>query len=201
MKRVTLSPGEPKRYGVGKEKWLVVREAAQYIFLQSEDLAPIRLDAGDKLYIEGMKAFELVNPHAVEISVICQLSDRDIYVQPSTEVQISTAVAVTEIRRPVATQELVAQNFDSHDHITILPNDSQRLVFGSATRKELMITNLSDMETEAMIGGQAVSAVNGLPLSGSRDEPGHMILTVGAEVWAFNNGQFPLKLALAEVHQ
>lgn len=201
MSRVILQPGVPKRFAVSKGKWLIVREATEYVLMQNETSAPMRVEAGDKIFIGDLKEIELVNPHVVDIAVVCQFADRDMSVQPNTEVQISTSVAVSEIRNEVATRELVSLNMDSHDHFTIEPNERRRLVVANATRKELMISNISDIEGEAMIGGQAVSAVNGWPLVGDRKEPGQMILTVGAEVWAFNNGQFPLKLALIEVSQ
>lgn len=201
MSRIILHPGVPRRFAVSKGKWLIVREATEYAFMQNETSAPMRVEAGDKIFIGDLNEIELLNPHAVDIAVVCQFADRDMSVQPNTEIQISSSVAVSEIRKTVSTQELVSLNFSSHDHLIIAPNERRRLVVANATRKELMVVNMSDNETEAMIGGQAVSAVNGMPLAGNRAEPGTMILSVGAEVWAFNNGQFPLKLALSEVYQ
>ncbi|NOH31776.1 hypothetical protein [Vibrio mediterranei] len=73
MRTITLSPNEQRRFGVGFFKFLLVREADEYINLLSDDGDTIRIDAGDKLDVSEFKELEIHNPHTTPIHVVYQL--------------------------------------------------------------------------------------------------------------------------------
>ncbi|AIW16283.1 hypothetical protein VITU102760_12230 [Vibrio tubiashii] len=201
MRLVTLQPYEVKRFGVSSDKWLIVREAQEYVYIQSENGEKIRVDAGDKLDISSFRELEIVNPHTAPIRFVFQLTKVELNTTPPTKVQFADSMAVSEIRAPVTTRQETAQRFVSPAHITIEPNKSKRLVAASYSRLETIIQNISDTETEAMIGDSTVSAVVGMPILGDRKAPAGITLTGGGELWAFNNSNQPLKLALMEVYR
>ncbi|NOH31598.1 hypothetical protein F0244_26630, partial [Vibrio mediterranei] len=80
-------------------------------------------------------------------------------------------------------------------------NTKTKLCNASVTRLETLIQNISESETEAMIGDNQVSAVAGLPILGDRQAPAGITLTGGGELWAYNNSNNTLKLAMMEVHR
>lgn len=201
MIRVTLAPSEIKRFGVGSANWLIVREADEFLYVRSDNDDRIRVDAGDKLDISAFKEIEVSNPHTVAIDVVYQVSKYALETTPPARVNWAESMAVSEVRSVVTTRPEVSQRFISRDHIVISPNTKVRLFNASVTRREAIIQNISDSEAEAMIGDGNVSAVVGLPVLGDRQAPGGMTITGGGELWAYNNSNVPLKLAVMEVHR
>ncbi|MGY3689077.1 hypothetical protein ACXAAV_20565 [Vibrio coralliilyticus] len=195
-----LQPGEVKRISVARYRWLIVREASDYFFVQSDNSERTRIDAGDKLNIDELNELELSNPRTTPTHVVYQLTEREIETTPPVNLKVADAMAVTEVRTIVNTREVSPQSFTSAAHVDIEPGKSRRLCQASASRKEIVVQNISTNECEAMLGGQTVSAVNGLSILGDRQSPGGMTLNGGGELWAFNNGSGPLKLAVLEVH-
>ena len=201
MKKLTLKAKEVKRFGVGSDKWLIVRESQEYLYVRSDNGEKIRVDAGDTLDIASFKELEIINPHASSIRVVYQLTKRDLKTTPPALVKFSDSMAVSEIRSVVTTRTETAQRFISRDHLVIQPNQKKRLFNASVTRLEAIIQNISDLEVEAMLGDSHVSAVVGLPIMGDRKAPAGMTVTGGGELWAYNNSNTPLKLAMMEVHR
>tara|TARA_B100001059_G_scaffold86559_1_gene84738 strand:+ start:1126 stop:1731 length:606 start_codon:yes stop_codon:yes gene_type:complete len=201
MKQLTLEANEEKRFGVGSDKWLIVRESQEYLYVRSDNGEKIRVDAGDTLDIASFKELEIINPHASSIRVVYQLTKRDLKTTPPALVKFSDSMAVSEIRSVVTTRTETAQRFISRDHLVIQPNQKKRLFNASVTRLEAIIQNISDLEVEAMLGDSHVSAVVGLPIMGDRKAPAGMTVTGGGELWAYNNSNTPLKLAMMEVHR
>ncbi|CAK3196003.1 conserved hypothetical protein [Vibrio crassostreae] len=201
MKQLTLQANEVKRFGVGSDKWLIVRESQEYLYVRSDNGEKIRVDAGDTLDIESFKELEISNPHAASIRVVYQLTKRDLKTTPPAQVKFAQSLAVSEIRSIVTTRQETAQRFISRDHLLINPNEKKRLFNASVTRLEAIIQNISDTEVEAMIGDSNVSAVVGLPVMGDRQAPAGITITGGGELWAYNNSNQPLKLAMMEVHR
>ncbi len=201
MKQLTLKANEEKRFGVGSDKWLIVRESQEYLYVRSDNGEKIRVDAGDTLDIASFKELEIINPHASSIRVVYQLTKRDLKTTPPALVKFSESMAVSEIRSVVTTRSETAQRFISRDHLVIQPNQKKRLFNASVTRLEAIIQNISDLEVEAMLGDSHVSAVVGLPIMGDRKAPAGMTVTGGGELWAYNNSNTPLKLAMMEVHR
>ncbi|MBJ2144819.1 hypothetical protein JC606_00255 [Vibrio sp. IB15] len=201
MKQLTLKANEEKRFGVGSDKWLIVRESQEYLYVRSDNGEKIRVDAGDTLDIASFKELEIINPHASSIRVVYQLTKRDLKTTPPALVKFSDSMAVSEIRSVVTTRTETAQRFISRDHLVIQPNQKKRLFNASVTRLEAIIQNISDLEVEAMLGDSYVSAVVGLPIMGDRQAPAGMTVTGGGELWAYNNSNTPLKLAMMEIHR
>ncbi|WP_154124796.1 hypothetical protein [Grimontia hollisae] len=201
MIRVTLAPSEIKRFGVGSANWLIVREAQEYLYVRSDNGDRIRVDAGDVLDISAFKELEISNPHSVNIETVYQVSKYALKTTPPAQVKWAESMAISEVRSPVTTRPETAQRFISRDHLVIAPNSKVRLFNASVTRLEAIIQNISDSEAEAMIGDGNVSAVVGLPVLGDRQAPGGMTITGGGELWAYNNSNVPLKLAVMEVHR
>lgn len=201
MKQLTLKANEEKRFGVGSDKWLIVRESQEYLYVRSDNGEKIRVDAGDTLDIASFKELEIINPHASSIRVVYQLTKRDLKTTPPALVKFSDSMAVSEIRSVVTTRTETAQRFISRDHLVIQPNQKKRLFNASVTRLEAIIQNISDLEVEAMLGDSHVSAVVGLPIMGDRQAPAGMTVTGGGELWAYNNSNTPLKLAMMEIHR
>ena len=201
MKQLTLKANEEKRFGVGSDKWLIVRESQEYLYVRSDNGEKIRVDAGDTLDIASFKELEIINPHASSIRVVYQLTKRDLKTTPPALVKFSDSMAVSEIRSVVTTRTETAQRFISRDHLVIQPNQKKRLFNASVTRLEAIIQNISDLEVEAMLGDSHVSSVVGLPIMGDRKAPAGMTVTGGGELWAYNNSNTPLKLAMMEVHR
>lgn len=201
MRRLTLKPYEVKRFGVGSDKWLIVREAQEYVYIQDDNGTQIRIESGDKLDISSFKELEIYNPHTVDIRLVVQLTKVDLKTTPPTNVKFADSIAISEVRSPVTTREEAAQRFVSPAHIVIDPNKRARLVRQSFTRIETIIQNISDTETEVMIGDALVSAVAGMPVLGDRTAPAGITLTGGGEIWAYNNSNQALKLAVLEVHR
>ncbi|MCG9557632.1 hypothetical protein [Vibrio kanaloae] len=201
MKQLTLLANEVKRFGVGSDKWLIVREAQEYLYVSSDNGERIRVDAGDTLDIASFKELEITNPHTASIDVVYQLTKRDLKTTPPAQVKFADSMAVSEIRSIVTTRQETAQRFISRDHLLINPNEKKRLFNASVTRLEAIIQNISDTEVEAMVGDNNVSAVVGLPVMGDRQAPAGITITGGGELWAYNNSNTPLKLAMMEVHR
>ena len=201
MKQLNLKANEEKRFGVGSDKWLIVRESQEYLYVRSDNGEKIRVDAGDTLDIASFKELEIINPHASSIRVVYQLTKRDLKTTPPALVKFSESMAVSEIRSVVTTRTETAQRFISRDHLVIQPNQKKRLFNASVTRLEAIIQNISDLEVEAMLGDSHVSAVVGLPIMGDRKAPAGMTVTGGGELWAYNNSNTPLKLAMMEIHR
>ncbi|CAK1818308.1 conserved hypothetical protein [Vibrio crassostreae] len=201
MKQLTLLANEVKRFGVGSDKWLIVREAQEYLYVSSDNGERIRVDAGDTLDIASFKELEITNPHTASIDVVYQLTKRDLKTTPPAQVKFADSMAVSEIRSIVTTRQETAQRFISRDHLVINPNEKKRLFNASVTRLEAIIQNISDTEVEAMVGDNNVSAVVGLPVMGDRQAPAGITITGGGELWAYNNSNTPLKLAMMEVHR
>ncbi|EGR2568037.1 TPA: hypothetical protein NGR75_004234 [Vibrio parahaemolyticus] len=201
MKQLTLQPNEVKRFGVGSDKWLIVRESQEYLYVRSDNGERIRVDAGDTLDIHSFKELEISNPHTAPIRVVYQLTKRDLKTTPPAQVKFADSMAISEVRSPVTTRPETAQRFISRDHLVIAPNTKKRLFNASVTRLEAIIQNISDTEAEAMIGDSNVSAVVGLPILGDRQAPAGITITGGGELWAYNNSNQPLKLAMMEVHR
>ncbi|KJY93964.1 hypothetical protein TW84_01585 [Vibrio neptunius] len=195
-----LQPGEIKRISVTRYRWLIVREAQDHFYVQSDNRERTRIDAGDRLNIQEFNELELSNPRTTPINVVYQLTEHDIETTPPVNLKVADAMAVTEVRSVVDTREVSAQSFTTPAHLTIDQGKRVRLCQASASRREIIIQNISANECEAMLGGQDVSSVNGLSVMGDRQNPAGMTLTGGAELWAFNNGSGPLKLAVLEVH-
>lgn len=195
-----LQAGEIKRVGVSKHRWLIAREAQEYFFVQSDNGERTRVDAGDKLDIADYTEIDISNPHTVPIRVVYQLTNRDIDTTPPVNLKMADSVAVSEVRSTVNTREVSAQSFSSPNHVEIAVGKRKRLCQASASRREILVQNISLTECEAMLGSQAVSAVCGLSVLGDRKAPGALTLNGGGELWAFNNGGSTLKLAVLEVH-
>ena len=201
MKAITLEPSAVKRFGVGSARWLIVRESQEYLYVRSDNGEKIRVDAGDTLDVSSFKELEVFNPHTAPIRVVYQLTKQDLKTTPPAQVKFAESMAISEVRSVVTTRQEIAQRFISRDHILIQPNNKVRLVNASVTRLEAIIQNISDAEAEAMLGDSHVSAVVGLPVLGDRTAPAGITLTGGGELWAYNNSNTPLKLALMEVHR
>lgn len=197
----TLQPHEEKRFGVSSDKWLIVREAQEFLYISADNGERIRIDAGDTLDISDFKELVISNPHAVPIHTVYQTTKRKLNSTPPLSVRLGESIAVSEIRGVVSTREHIAQRFITREHITIDPRTSQRLFNASITRKEAVIQNISPLETEAILGDANVSATAGLPILGDRKAVGGMTITGGGELHAFNNSDVPLVLAILEVHQ
>lgn len=201
MNVITLQPQEIKRFGVASYKWIILREAQEYVNVNSDNGERIRIDAGDTLEIGDFKELELSNPHATPIRVVYQITKRNLVTTPPAMVKFADSMAISEIRTPVTMRQETAQRFISRDHLVISPNTKQRLFNASVTRLEAIIQNISEVEAEAMLGDANVSAVVGLPVMGDRAAPAGMTITGGGELWAYNNSNTPLKIALMEVHR
>lgn len=201
MKQLVLKANEVRRFGVGSDKWLIVRESQEYLYVRSDNGEQIRVDAGDTLDISSFKELEVSNPHTASIRVVYQLTKHDLKTTPPAQVKFADSMAISEIRSPVTTRQETAQRFISRDHLVINPNEKKRLFVASVTRLEAIIQNISDAEVEAMIGDNNVSAVVGLPVLGDRQAPAGITVTGGGELWAYNNSNTPLKLAMMEVHR
>lgn len=201
MKKLTLQPNGTKRFAIGSAKWLIVRESQEYLYIRSDNGDRIRVDAGDTLDVTSFKELDVFNPHTTAISVVFQLAKQQLITTPPANVQFTGGVAVSEIRSTVITQSKTAQRFISREHVIIQPSSKTRLFNASVVRLEAIIQNISDTETEAMIGDVDVSAVAGLPVLGDRTAPAGMTITGGGELWAYNNSNEPLKIALFEVHR
>lgn len=201
MKTLILQPDEIKRIPVGSAKWLVVRESQEFLYVRSDNGERIRVDAGDTLDISQFKEMDVSNPHASTISAVFQLSKQQITVTPPAKVKFAESMAISEVRSVVPVSQQIAQRFVSPDHVKIKPLEKVRLLSASAVRFEAIIQNISETETEAMIGDVNVSAVTGLPILGDRKAPAGMTITGGGELWAYNNGNAELKIAVLEVHQ
>ena len=201
MKNLTLNPTETKRFAIGSAKWLIVRESQEYLYIRSDNGERIRVDAGDTLDISSFKELEISNPHTAVIHAVIQLAKHKIITTPPAKVKFAESMAVSEIRAVVNTRTEIAQRFISRAHIEIQPNSKTRLFNASAVRFEAIIQNISDTETEAMLGDKDVSAVAGLPVLGDRKAPAGMTITGGGELWAYNNSNTVLKMALLEVHR
>jgi hypothetical protein len=201
MKNLTLNPTETKRFAIGSAKWLIVRESQEYLYIRSDNGERIRVDAGDTLDISSFKELEISNPHTAVIHAVIQLAKHKIITTPPAKVKFAESMAVSEIRAVVNTRTEIAQRFISRAHIEIQPNSKTRLFNTSAVRFEAIIQNISDTETEAMLGDKDVSAVAGLPVLGDRKAPAGMTITGGGELWAYNNSNTVLKIALLEVHR
>lgn len=201
MKNLSLQPSETKRFAVGLSRWLIVRESQEYLYIRSDNGERIRVDAGDTLDISSFKELEIFNPHTAVISAVIQLTKQQLTTTPPAKVKFAESMAISEIRSSVSVIQPVAQRFISRDHIKIQPNSKIRLFSTSVVRLEAIIQNISDTETEAMIGDVNVSAVTGLPVLGDRKAPGGMTITGGGELWAYNNSNTVLKIALLEVHR
>ncbi len=201
MKRLTLKSGETKRFPIGSSKWLIVRESQEYLYIRSDNGDRIRVDSGDNLDVSTFKELEVSNPHTTVINAVFQLAKQQIITTPAAKVNFDGGVAVSEIRSTVTTRAEVAQRVISRAHVHIQPNDKARLFTASAVRVEAIIQNISDTETEAMLGDKDVSAVAGLPVLGDRQSPAGMTITGGGELWAYNNSNTVLRVALLEVHR
>ena len=201
MKTLTLQANETKRFAVGSTKWLIVRGSQEYLYIRSDSGDRIRVDAGDTLDISSFKELEVFNPHTVVINAVFQLAKQQLKTAPSTKVSIESGLAISEVRSVVTTRNEIPQRFISRTHIEIQPNSRTRLFNASAVRIEAIIQNISDTETEAMLGDKDVSAVAGLPVLGDRKAPAGMTITGGGELWAYNNSNTVLKIALLEVHR
>lgn len=201
MKNVTLTPNEIKRFAVGSSKWLIVRESQEYLYIRSDNGDQIRIDAGDTLDISSFKELEVSNPHTVNISAVFQLAKQQLITTPPATVKFAESMAISEIRSTVSVIEATAQRFISRDHVIIQPNSKVKILNASAVRLEAIIQNISDVETEVMLGDVNVSAITGLPVLGDRKAPGGMTVTGGGELWAYNNSNTVLKIALLEVHR
>jgi hypothetical protein len=201
MKNLTLTPTETKRFAIGSAKWLIVRESQEYLYIRSDNGERIRVDAGDTLDISSFKELEISNPHTAVIHAVLQLAKHKIITTPPAKVKFADSMAISEIRAVVNTRTEIAQRFISRAHIDIQPNSKVRLFNASAVRFEAIIQNISDTETEAMLGDKDVSAVAGLPVLGDRKAPAGMTITGGGELWAYNNSNTVLKIALLEVHR
>ncbi|BDU46902.1 hypothetical protein [Vibrio nigripulchritudo] len=198
---VTLQPNESKRFRVSSEKWLILRDAQKYLYISADNGERIRIDAGDTLDISEFVELEVVNPHPTPIHCVYQMTRRKLEATPPVDMRIGASIAINEVRAVVPTQEQNAQHFTTPDHITIAPRAAQKLFDASATRKEAIIQNISPLEAEAMLGGANVSATAGLPILGDRKAVGGLTITGGGELYAFNNSEVPLVLAILEVHQ
>jgi len=201
LKKLTLKPDETKRFAVSSAKWLIVRESQEYLYIRSDNGEPIRVDAGDTLDISSFKELEISNPHTAVINVVIQLAKHQLTTTPPAKVKFADSMAISEIRSTVTVTQAVAQRFISRGHIEIQPNSKTRLFNASVVRLEAIIQNISDTETEAMLGDKDVSAVAGLPVLGDRKAPAGMTITGGGELWAYNNSNAVLKIALLEVHR
>lgn len=201
MKKLALQPNEIKRFAVGLSRWLIVRESQEYLEIRSDNGERIRVDAGDTLDISSFKELEISNPHTAVISAVIQLTKQQLTTTPPAKVKFAESMAISEIRSPVSVTQPVAQRFISRDHVIIQPNSKTRLFNTSVVRLEAIIQNISDTETEAMLGDKNVSAVTGLPVLGDRKAPGGITITGGGELWAYNNSNTVLKIALLEVHR
>ncbi|MCJ8348055.1 hypothetical protein [Moritella sp.] len=201
MKKLTLKPSETKRFAVSTAKWLIVRESQEYLYIRSDNGERIRVDAGDTLDISSFKELEISNPHTSVINAAIQLTKHQLTTTPPAKVKFADSMAISEIRSPVTVMQIVAQRFISRGHIEIQPNSKTRLFNASVVRLEAIIQNISDTETEAMLGDKDVSAVAGLPVLGDRKAPAGMTITGGGELWAYNNSNTVLKIALLEVHR
>ena len=201
MKKLTLQPSETKRFAVGSAKWLIVRESQEYLYIRSDNGERIRVDAGDTLDISSFKELDISNPHTSVINAAIQLTKHQLTTTPPAKVKFADSMAISEIRSPVTVTQAVAQRFISRGHIEIQPNSKIRLFNASVVRLEAIIQNISDTETEAMLGDKDVSAVAGLPVLGDRKAPAGMTITGGGELWAYNNSNTVLKIALLEVHR
>ncbi|MFT5879567.1 MAG: hypothetical protein ACI86X_000671 [Moritella sp.] len=201
MRKVTLSPDQAQRFGVGGNKYLIVREAQEYIYISNDQGEQIRVDAGDKLNVSEFNNITLSNPHTVNITVVYQLTKQDLTTTPPALVKFGESIAVSEIRSPVNTITPTAQRFISRDHVFIEPNQKVKLFNTSVVRLEAIIQNISQTEAEIMLGDNKVSAVVGLPILGDRKAPAGMTITGGGELWAYNNSNVQARVALLEVHR
>ncbi|MCJ8350730.1 hypothetical protein [Moritella sp.] len=201
MKKLTLQPSGTKRFAVSSAKWLIVRESQEYLYIRSDNGERIRVDAGDTLDISSFKELEISNPHTAVINAVIQLAKHKIITTPPAKVKFAESMAISEIRAVVNTRTEIAQRFISRPHIEIQPNSKTRLFNASVVRLEAIIQNISDAETEAMLGDKDVSAVAGLPVLGDRKAPAGMTITGGGELWAYNNSNTVLKIALLEIHR
>ena len=201
MRKITLTPNGEQRFSAGGNKFLIVRDAQEYIYISNDQGEKIRVDAGDKLDISAFSNITLSNPHSANINVVYQLTKQELFTTPPTKVKFADSIAVSEIRSPVETTTPTAQRFISRDHVIIEPNQKVKLFNTSVVRLEAIIQNISQTEAEIMLGDSRVSAVVGLPVLGDRKAPAGMTITGGGELWAFNNSNVKAKVALLEVHR
>lgn len=201
MRKVTLTPTGEQRFSTGNNKYLIVREAQEFVYVSNDQGEKIRVDAGDKLNISEFKNLIFTNPHAVNIKVIYQLTKQELITTPPALVKFSDSITVTEVRNPVHTIAPTAQRFISRDHVVIEPNQKVKLFNTSVVRLEAIIQNISQTEAEIMLGDNKVSSVVGLPILGDRKAPAGMTITGGGELWAFNNSNTQARVALLEVHR
>lgn len=201
MRKVTLTPTGEQRFSTGNNKYLIVREAQEFVYVSNDQGEKIRVDAGDKLNISEFENLILSNPHSVNIKVIYQLTKQELTTTPPALVKFGESIAVSEIRSPVNIITPTAQRFISRDHVLIEPNQKVKLFNTSVVRLETIIQNISQTEAEIMLGDNKVSSVVGLPILGDRKAPAGMTITGGGELWAFNNSNTQAKVALLEVHR
>lgn len=201
MRKVTLTPTGEQRFSTGNNKYLIVREAQEFVYVSNDQGEKIRVDAGDKLNISEFKNLIFTNPHTVNIKVIYQLTKQELITTPPALVKFSDSITVTEVRNPVHTIAPTAQRFISRDHVVIEPNQKVKLFNTSVVRLEAIIQNISQTEAEIMLGDSKVSAVAGLPILGDRKNPSGMTLTGGGELWAYNNSNVPARITILEVHR
>lgn len=201
MKKLTLKPNETKRFAVGSAKWLIVRESEEYLYLVTDVGERIRIEAGDTLDVSSFKELDIYNPFVTDIDIVFQLTKQVLKTTPASKVQFAGGVAVSEVRGFVTTKEQIAQRFISREHVIIQPNEKLRLCYASAVRLEAIIQNISQTETEIMLGDETISAVAGLPMIGDRKAPGGMTITGGGELWVYNNSNVVARVALLEIHR
>ncbi|AXN32283.1 hypothetical protein [Vibrio coralliilyticus] len=186
MSNLTLQPKEIRQHSVGNDRFLIVRSATRYIWVVSDGGERIRVEGGDRLDISPFKKISVENPHHIAVTVEYQFTRRDL--KPS-----GAATSTNETKAP--------QEFATAPHITIARGEKELLVPANGSRVEVLIQNISQVEGEAMIGDVNVAPDVGLPVMGNRRNPAGLTINGSGDLWAYNNSETPVTLAVMEVRQ
>ena len=186
MSKLTLQAKETRTHSVGNDRFLIVRSATRYVWVVSDSGERIRVEAGDKLDITPFKNLTVENPHSLVVTVEYQFTRREL--SPS-----SSGNATLQTKAP--------PEFATAPHITIERGEKALLVKSDGARVETLIQNISQVEGEAMIGDSNVAPDVGLPVFGNRRNPAGLTISGSGDLWAYNNSETPVTLAVMEVRQ
>lgn len=197
---ITLEPNLIREFAVSaSEKYLIIRHVKHSVEVLLDEESAIQLMTGDRLDISQYQRLVFSNPHNATIQVEFIKTTQKLDNGKAVSVAMPEFLPISSILEAVKTIEQTALNFVTRNHVVIPSFTKSRLVTANATRRELLIQNISNSETEALIGSSSVSAVNGLPVVGDRVRPGGLTLSHGGEVWAYNNSSSDLTISIAEV--
>lgn len=206
---INLSAGESHSFNAGQAgRYVIIREASQSVILKGDNLRPVELERGDVVDVSQFIELAFFNHNDSSVHIEYQVSDVEVRIRTaSTSIngapdinEILTPVTVGRIQERVQTQAQQTQDFVTPEHITLEAHEKKKLCEYSSKRLEVLIQNISSYEAEAMVGNSQVSPTVGLPVLGDRKAPAGLTLTGNGEVWAYNNSDYRMTLAVMEMH-